>query len=88
MSKLISGRGQCGHACRFLTATGLAVAGTIHAVNASTVNFYDVQILTVTPPDITATSPQPGNDERFGDYGDWQIFLVRARRPWPSRRVE
>ena len=57
MSKLISGRGQCGHACRFLTATGLAVAGTIHAVNASTVNFYDVQILTVTPPDITATSP-------------------------------
>lgn len=57
MSKLIPARLQCGQGCRFITATVLAVAGTIHAVNASTVNFYDVQIYTVTPPDITATSP-------------------------------
>ena len=39
-----------------VVAAASVVAGPILPAHASTVNFYDVQIYTVTPPDITATS--------------------------------
>ena len=41
----------------FAVAAASVVSGPILSAHASTVNFYDVQIYTVTPPDITATGP-------------------------------
>jgi hypothetical protein len=40
----------------FVVAAASVVAGPIFSAHASTVDFYDVQIYTVTPPDITATN--------------------------------